>query len=49
MSPALIKAHEKLDKLVDRGFGATSPVKDNPQREKLLFEQYLLMTQAFVI
>ena len=49
MSPVLIKAHEKLDKLVDKSFGATSPIKDNTQREILLFEQYLSMTQALPI
>lgn len=45
MNPALIKAHEKIDKFVDKCFGASLPMKNNSEREKVLFAQYLSMTK----
>ena len=49
MSPSLIKAHESLDKLVDRAFGAKKPLSNNVERETLLFEQYLILTNPISI
>lgn len=49
MSPQLIKAHDNLDKLVDKAFGAKKPLESNVQRETLLFEQYLAITNPISI
>lgn len=40
MDPALLKAHAKLDALVDQAFGATSSVHDEKQRQEILFSRY---------
>jgi hypothetical protein len=45
MSPNLLKAHQILDAAVDKAFGATKSLKDNSERESLLFEQYLKLTE----
>ncbi|MGO1686473.1 MAG: type IIL restriction-modification enzyme MmeI, partial [Brachybacterium sp.] len=44
MDPALVKAHDALDRLVDRAFGAKRKVTSNDERSKLLFDQYAAMT-----
>jgi hypothetical protein len=49
MSPSLIKAHENLDKLVDKAFGAKKSLSNNVERETLLFEQYLTLTNPISI
>lgn len=49
MSPNLIKAHENLDRLVDKAFGAKKPLSNNVERETLLFEQYLNLTNPISI
>ena len=49
MSPSLIKAHENLDRLVDKAFGAKKPMSNNIERETLLFEQYLTLTNPISI
>lgn len=45
MKPELIKAHENLDKFVDRAFGSSKLLKSNDDRERLLFAKYLEMTE----
>ena len=49
MSPSLIKAHENLDRLVDKAFGAKKALSNNVERETLLFEQYLILTNPISI
>ncbi len=49
MNPSLIKAHERLDKLVDRAFGASKLLKSAEERERLLFVQYLEMTKELTL
>ena len=44
MDPALVKAHDALDRLVDRAFGAKKKLTSNDDRGKLLFDQYAAMT-----
>lgn len=44
MDPALVKAHDALDKLVDRAFGAKKKLASNDERSKVLFDQYAAMT-----
>ncbi|MGO1505456.1 MAG: DNA methyltransferase [Brachybacterium sp.] len=44
MDPVLVKAHDALDKLVDRAFGAGKKLTSNDERGKLLFDQYASMT-----
>ena len=44
MDPELLRAHQALDKQVDRAFGATKPLRDSDQRLALLFENYQHMT-----
>jgi len=46
IDPALLKAHAALDKVVDRAFGATSPLRSNEERLQLLFERYAEMTKT---
>ncbi|VEH82301.1 GcrY [Corynebacterium kutscheri] len=45
MGPALIKAHDALDKEVDRAMGARRKLTTERQRQELLFENYARMTQ----
>ena len=44
MDPALVKAHDVLDRLVDRAFGAKRKMTSNDERSRLLFDQYAAMT-----
>lgn len=44
MDPALIKAHDTLDRAVDRAFGATKRLRSNELRAALLFERYAAWT-----
>ncbi|MDN5661036.1 MAG: hypothetical protein L0G72_09745 [Brevibacterium aurantiacum] len=44
MDPALVRAHDALDKLVDRAFGAKKKLTSNDERGKLLFDQYAAIT-----
>ncbi|MCT2025732.1 hypothetical protein M3D08_06780 [Dermabacter hominis] len=46
MSPALLKAHAALDRVVDKTFGAKKPLHSNEERLALLFERYAEMTAA---
>lgn len=46
MSPALLKAHAALDRVVDKAFGAKKPLHSNEERLTLLFERYAEMTAA---
>lgn len=46
MSPALLKAHAVLDRVVDKAFGAKKPLHSNEERLTLLFECYAEMTAA---
>lgn len=45
MSPALIKAHEGLDRLVDKAFGARGTHLTEEDRQAALFKRYLEMTE----
>ena len=40
MDPALLKAHDVLDKEVDKAFGAPRKLTNSRQRQELLFMQY---------
>ncbi|UNU76257.1 SAM-dependent DNA methyltransferase [Corynebacterium pseudodiphtheriticum] len=40
MDPALLKAHDSLDKEVDKAFGAPRKLTTERQRQELLFENY---------
>ncbi len=46
MDPALIKAHDKLDAVVDRAFGATRTCQSEKERQEILFTRYAEMTSA---
>lgn len=41
----LRKAHQELDKVVDRAFGAAKPCRTNDERVKILFNNYAQMTK----
>jgi hypothetical protein len=43
MDPSLVAAHDKLDRLVDRAFGAKKKAATNEERARLLFERYAEM------
>ena len=45
MDPALINAHDALDKEVDKAMGARRKLTTERQRQELLFENYARMTQ----
>ncbi len=45
MDPALIKAHDALDKEVDKAMGALRKLTTERQRQELLFENYARMTR----
>ena len=49
MKPELIKAHESLDKLVDQVFGAKKPILGNVERETILFNKYLELTNHLFV
>lgn len=40
MDPALVKAHDVLDRVVDRAFGPTKALRSNEERARILFERY---------
>ncbi|MDK4328816.1 N-6 DNA methylase [Corynebacterium pseudodiphtheriticum] len=44
MDPALLKAHDALDKEVDKAFGAPRKLTNERQRQELLFENYSKLT-----
>lgn len=44
MDPALLRAHDALDRVVDRAFGAPRKLTTERQRQELLFESYARMT-----
>ena len=46
MDPALRKAHEELDSVVDVAFGASRPCTSNDQRISILIDRYLELTGA---
>lgn len=46
MDPALRKAHEELDSVVDVAFGASRPCTSNDQRIGILIDRYLELTGA---
>ena len=46
MDPALIKAHDELDREVDKAFGAARRLTTERQRQELLFANYSKMTSA---
>lgn len=44
MDRSLVAAHDALDRLVDRAFGAKKKLLSNEDRAKLLFDQYATLT-----
>lgn len=44
MDPALVKAHDKLDREVDKAFGADRKLTTERQRLEILFARYAEMT-----
>lgn len=46
MDPVLLSAHDGLDALVDRAFGAASTCSDEKERQEILFAQYAEMTEG---
>ncbi|MGP5090723.1 DNA methyltransferase [Brachybacterium tyrofermentans] len=44
MKPELIKAHEALDRVVDKAFGATKRLTSEEERQEVLFKRYAEMT-----
>ena len=44
MDPALVKAHDALDRAVDRAFGARKAMRSNEERATRLFDRYAEMT-----
>jgi hypothetical protein len=46
MHPDLIKAHEQLDRLVDKAFGAEKPCQTDEERLTILFARYQELTAA---
>jgi hypothetical protein len=40
MNPELIKFHNRLDRVVDKAFGAVGLIRSNAEREKILFDRY---------
>ena len=46
MDPDLLKAHDKLDRAVDKAFGAPKKLTTEKQRQELLFANYVELTMA---
>ena len=46
MDPALIRAHDALDREVDKAFGAPRKLTTEEQRQEVLFKAYARMIQA---
>lgn len=45
MAPDLLKAHDKLDRGVDKAFGAPRKLITERQRQELLFANYAKLTR----
>lgn len=45
MDPALVRAHDALDRVVDKAFGASRKLTNERQRLELLFRNYSEMTE----
>lgn len=45
MAPVLVKAHDLLDREVDKAFGADRKLTNEKQRQEILFANYHRMTQ----
>ena len=45
MGTDLLKAHDKLDRAVNKAFGATRKLTNEKQRQEILFANYYRMTQ----
>ena len=46
MDPALLKAHNALDRVVDKAMGATRKLTTERQRQEILFQNYSRLTSA---
>ena len=46
MDPALIKAHDALDRVVDKAFGAPRKLSTEEQRLEILFDNYAKLTKV---
>ena len=46
MDPALVKAHDKLDQLLDKAMGAPRKLTTDAQRLEILFANYVRLTTA---
>lgn len=46
LTPELQAAHDALDVLVDRAFGAEKPCQNNDERLPILFQRYIELTEA---
>lgn len=44
MAPELVKAHDALDREVDKAFGAPRKLTTERQRQELLFANYAKLT-----
>lgn len=44
MAPALVKAHEALDRVVDAAFGARGALRTEEERQEVLFKRYAELT-----
>lgn len=44
MTPALIKAHDALDRVVDKAFGARRTLRTEEERQQILFKRYAELT-----
>lgn len=45
MDPVLVRAHEALDRVVDRAFGSKQALSTDTERQALLFKQYANLTE----
>lgn len=46
MDPALVSAHQALDRLVDRAFGAPRGTKTEADRQAVLFDGFADLTRG---
>lgn len=49
MSPELVKAHKKLDREVDKAFGARRRLTTERQHQETLFSSYVYLSQNKVV
>ncbi|MDN6429677.1 MAG: hypothetical protein L0J79_07645, partial [Propionibacterium sp.] len=49
MDPALVKAHQTLDREVDKAFGARNLLETDEQRLRLLFTRYQDLTDGLTL